>query len=649
VAPRVSTWTVLRRARLIAPAAALLCLLAFSSSAGAADVAQPVVVSPTPAAGTPEVLDGIVNAVVPVGTEIVVGGSFTQVKTPGGAVLSRANVFAFDPTTGQIDPNFAPIITGGEVSTLAASRNNLSVFVGGQFMTVDGVIMRRLAKLTLATGQIDPAFHAVVTGTWVETMLVHASNLYLGGAFSAVNGAARGRLAAVNLATGAVDPNEAVNFTAKRRGTLRVAHIAVNPAGTRLVATGTFTQANGLDRNQIAMLNLTTPRVSVSNWETNRFKPACAQRFDTYVRGVDFSPDGTYFVVATTGAWSGGPAAGSICDSVSRWPAAATGTALQPTWVDYTGGDSLTQVAATGTAVYVGGHQRWMNNPFTADALGPGGVSRPGIAALDPVNGMPYSWNPGRNPRGTGVWALTSTGDGLWVGSDTDYIDSLYHAKLAFLPVAGGETVPQPQPGTLPGELVTLGTGDPAARSFDGTALSAPTAITGSGVDWTQVRGAFMLGSELYTGWSDGELLVRSFDGTTFGPPTPVNLNGLTAAEFPVADLTGMFYDAAGGRLYYTVAGDPSLHYRYFEPESAIVGAQTFTSGKGDGLDWSGVDGMTMAGGQIYYRSTDLAHGVAADRLYRVAFTDGTPVPATRAVVAPAADWGARGMFLLSH
>jgi hypothetical protein len=632
----------------IAAAAALLCLLAFCSSAGAANLAQVVVVSPTPATGTPEVLDGIVKAVVPVGNEIVVGGSFTQVTDSSGAVLSRWNVFAFDPTTGQVDPNFAPIITGGEVSTLAATRNGMSVFVGGQFQTVDGVMMRRLAKLTLATGQLDPAFHAAVTGTWVETMLVHASNLYIGGAFSAVNGTTRGRLAAVNLTSGKVDPNEAVNFAAKRRGTLRVAHMAINPAGTRIVATGTFTQANGLDRNQIAMLDLTTPSVSVANWKTNRFKPACAPRFDTYVRGVDFSPDGSYFVVATTGAWNGGPDAGSICDSVSRWPAAATGSGLQPTWVDYTGGDSLTQVAATGAAIYVGGHQRWMNNPFLGNALGPGGVARQGIAALDPVNGMPYSWDPGRNPRGTGVWALTPTVDGLWVGSDTDYIDGVYHAKLAFLPVAGGETVPQPQPGTLPGELVTLGTGDPAARSFDGTTVGSPTAITGSGVDWTQVRGAFMLGNQLYTGWSDGELLVRSFDGTTFGPPTPVNLNGLTAAEFPVADLTGMFYDSASGRLYYTVAGDASLHYRYFEPESNIVGAQTFTSGLGDGLDWSGVDGMTLAGGQIYYRSTDLAQGVTTYDLYRVALTAGVPVPSSRTVIA-ADDSGARGMFLLSH
>jgi hypothetical protein len=243
------------------------------------------------------------------------------------------------------------------------------------------------------------------------------------------------------------------------------------------------------------------------------------------------------------------------------------------------------------------------------------------------------------------VWALTSTADGIWVGSDTGYIDGLYRDRLAFMPVSGGATVAQPAEATLPGELVTLGAADPTTQSFDGSTLGTATPITGSGVDWTQARGAFMIGGQLYTGWSDGTLQVRSFDGSTFGPPSTVNLNGLTAAQFPVASLTGMFYDPARGRLYYTVSGDPNLYYRYFEPESQTVGAQTFTAGTG--IDWSGARGLMMANGSIYYSAPTTPGGSTCD-LYRVTYTGGRPVAASRTVVATGEPTDTQGLFLLA-
>jgi hypothetical protein len=274
----------------------------------------------------------------------------------------------------------------------------------------------------------------------------------------------------------------------------------------------------GLQRDQIVMLSLATSPVTVSDWATTRYQQQCAKVFDTYMRDVDISPDGSYFVVGTTGAYR----AGSLCDGAARWETGASGAGQQPTWVDYTGGDTLYSVAITGTAVYVGGHQRWMNNSFAADRAGPGAVAREGIAALDPVNGLPLSWNPGRD-RGVGAFALVATSQGLWIGSDTDRIGRYeYHGRIAFMPLAGGTPVPESRVGTLPGDLFRLGTdGAMTRRSFTGTTLGSPSTVT-TGVDWSTIRGAFVVSGRLYTDHADGTMTVRDFDGTTAAsPPDP--------------------------------------------------------------------------------------------------------------------------------
>jgi hypothetical protein len=521
---------------------------------------------------------------------------------------------------------------------------------------VNGQTAKRLVKLNLADGSIDTSWKGVVSvGSWVEDSQVLGNDLYIGGAFSSIDGVARGRLAALDVNTGALDPNVNVNFANKRQGTLRVAHFDISPDGTKLVATGTFLTADGLDRAQIAMLDLTTTPVSVSSWETDSFKPACSTHFDTYIRDVKWSPDGRYFIVGDTGAWFGGPNAGVLCDSVSRWEGNATGPGQLPTWTDYTGGDSTTQIAVTGTAVYAGGHQRWENNPFAGDTAGPGAVSRMGIAALDPVNGLPVSWNPGRNPRGSGVWALLATQDGLWVGSDTAYIDGVIRNRIALMPAAGGESIPAWNIGTLPGDLWTLGVGtNPTHRSFTGTSAGTQTTLSGTGIDFSQARGAFMIGSTLYTGQSNGTFLARTFNGATFGAATTVPLNGLTATQFPIANLTGMFFDPTTERLYYTVSGDAHMYYRYFEPEDNVIGAQTFTvSGNGDGLTWNTASQMTMANGKIYYVLTTGNGGNQQQNLWSINFSGGKPVPGTQTLVSGPAKgdgqtWAGRGMFVLS-
>ncbi|MGZ8656820.1 MAG: fibronectin type III domain-containing protein [Actinomycetota bacterium] len=616
-----------------------------ASPAVAVNPAQPTVVSANPANWTPHVLDGIVNTIVPVGNQIVAGGTFTQVKEPGGPILARTNLFAFDATTGAINTNFAPVLDG-EVLSLATDGSGTSVFVGGSFTTVNGQTNRRLVKLSIATGQRMTFAGKINSGAGVYDMLVRNNKLYIGGAFSTVNKTTRQRIAAFDLPAGTLDPNLHVAFAGQHNGgSVRVHKFDISPDGTKLVAIGNFLTADGLARRQVAMLDLTTTPVSVANWQTIRFVNQCTSRFDTYLRDIDFDPTGQYFVIGTTGAWMGGPGAGVLCDSVSRWKTSTTGTGVQPEWVDYTGGDTTFSVAATGTAVYVGGHQRWWNNPFSADRQGPGAVSRPGIAALDPLNGVPFQWNPVRDPRGLGVQALVATDAGLWVGSDTANIGGEYHGEIAFMPLEGGSSVPKHVNFDLPNELYSMpssGGGESLThRPFTGTTSGTAALLSTPGTNWSNARGAFFTNGRIYAGWNDGTFTSRTFDGTTVGPLHAIGLNGLTSSYWPVSSITGMALD--NGRLYYTVNGDTRLLYRYFTPESDIVGAETFVaSGNGDGFSWSDVSGIALSSGRLFFARTN-------GNLYSVAWVNGKPSGAIATIGGPAIDgknYASRGMFV---
>ena len=787
------------------------------------------VVSANPADNTPHVMNGSVNALTQVGNKIIAAGTFTSVS-PSGTFsntaddVTRNRIFAFDATTGVIDPSFNPNL-GGSANSL--TTDGTYIYVGGSFSSVGGnTAIKRVVKLT-ASGSVVSAFNAV-PNKGVNEVVVRDNRLYLGGSFTSVKSgtsAAVSRLAfaAVDSTTGAVLSGVNVPFTGVYDpnngggGTTNIKRFDVTPDGSRLIAIGNFSTVGGQPRAQVAMLDTSGATTTVAQWATDRFDRAhnsCAGVFDTFTRDVDFSPDGSYLVISATGAFAGGLGSGTMCDTTSRWETDSTGN--DPTWQDYTGGDTTYGVAITGSAVYVGGHMRWQNNPYQGDQAGPGAVPREGIAALDPINGLPLSWNPGRS-RGVGAQALFATSTGLWVGSDTTKIGGETHGRLAFMPLAGGSTVPTVAPANLPGNLFLaqrstggsnnvmyrvhtggglVGSGDngpdwtsadayvsggnlagwgttvpfdstvpsgtppelfaderwgeqhydfpaPAgdsvtvrlyfANQYDGTSTpgtrvfnvgidgqtvlpnfdivaatgnkratmrsfsintdsnginidltaitenplingieildnsipaGTPTpgvllrrpvgssgAPTGSAttanqaIDWSQVRGAFLVNGTLFYGLPDGGLYRRTFNASTGAVTAQSTVNLYDDPDtgeripFAISSMTGAFYDPATHRLYYTTAGDSRLHYRYFTPESSVVGAVTFQA-PDSGVDFSSVAGMTLAGGRILY-------GSSADGFLRsVPFSNGQVTGSTPTVLSNDGTWKFRGMFV---
>jgi len=241
--------------------------------------------------------------------------------------------------------------------------------------------------------------------------------LFVGGWFSR-------KLLALNPTTGADTGYLNLGISGSVTSSSTATHVyrfAVSPTCTRLAAIGNFTTVAGQTRSRAFMVALGTTSGSLDAWYYQPLTRMCAaSSLPVYLKGVDFSPDGSYFAIASTGfVPQSGDLFVTLCDATARFETAIARPA-RPTWINYTGGDSLHSVAITGVAVYVGGHQRWLDNPYGRDNPGPGAVSRPGIGAFNPATGKALSWNPTRT-RGVGAKALFVTGAGLWVGSDTEY------------------------------------------------------------------------------------------------------------------------------------------------------------------------------------------------------------------------------------
>ncbi|MDI1465580.1 PKD domain containing protein [Catellatospora sp. KI3] len=383
-------------------------------------------VTDDPVNWTPHITDGRVWAVAVLGDTVVVGGDFgATTQAHSRAVLSRRNLMAFRLSDGQVTD--LRVQLNGPVFALAAAPNG-NLLIGGNFTEVNGHRRRSLASVDLATGEVTPTLRTGVDGD-VRALAVSGTQLYVGGWYDWIGGFRRNGLARLDLAADAVDAGFDAELSDPVRTAPRTEAMALSPDGTRLVAIGNFNTARGLPRPQLVMLDVTGPEATVTDWTTPFYGIRCDERFDSYVRGVDYSPDGSWFVVVTTGHDSGPDLP---CTAAARFEATGPGEHA-PTWVNHTGGHSLYAVAVTGPAVYVGGHQVWQDNTYGQKTAGPGAVERPGIAALDPATGMALPWNPTRS-RGEGVRAFAVSPRGLLVGSDTDELGHEYHARIGLFP-----------------------------------------------------------------------------------------------------------------------------------------------------------------------------------------------------------------------
>ncbi len=560
-------------------------------------------VSEFPSFNTPDVLDGRVETIAIEGDTVFVGGTFTQVQDPlGGEILDQPYLFAYSKSTGHVIREFDPALDN-RVLALETTGEGAGIFVGGVFGIVNGERNNRgLVKLDDNGDRVRSFF--AKPNKLVQTLVRIDNTLYIGGNFDRVSSTPVENLAAVDTVTGAVDPSLNLDFdgvisTGRTNGVQGVHDIDITSDGSVLVAAGNFSSVDGLDRTRLAVIEL-NGQARVSDWNTDVYDLQCPARlFPQYIRGIDVAPDDSYFVVGTTGfRITGNPA----CDTTSRFDFGdLSDTNAQPTWTNFTGGDTIYDVVATDHAIYIGGHFRWLNNDTAPNgrSAGPGSVERAGMAALDPKNGLTLlDWRSDRNPRGLGTFALIAEPEGLYIGDDTDFMNGTRAAKLKFLPITTN-TVPRPAIPTLPTTLITPEANALNASAYDGNTFGSATKLATSG--WSDVRGGMALGGQIFHADANGVMWRSQFINGSLEPRRPVDLFGLTEDNWALSQLGGMFFDHELGRVYYTLRGNSQLFYRAFTPSGPYFGNDENVAAVQADIPWNDVSGMDVIAGHLYY------------------------------------------------
>ena len=192
-------------------------------------------------------------------------------------------------------------------------------------------------------------------------------------------------------------------------GTTDVYRFAVNPAGTRLVAIGNFTDRRRPD--PVARVHA-RPRRRLGDPQ-RLVLPAAGQHVPGRKRCRRTCATSTSLPTAATSSscrpascpFSGGVGR-DLCDAASRFET-NTLAPYRPTWINYTGGDTFHSVAATGAAVYVQGHFRCARQPHTAP------IGRtPVVAATGHRRDRPG--RPARAARGTPARPAASAARTSW-------------------------------------------------------------------------------------------------------------------------------------------------------------------------------------------------------------------------------------------
>lgn len=247
-------------------------------------------------------VNGTVRATTIVGDTVVVGGTFTQAFSSAGVAYDRVNLAAFSLSTGELLTGWRADVNR---AVSALGTDGVSVFVGGQFTTVNGLTRPRLAKLGADTGAVVAGFEPRVSGA-VKAVEVAGADLYIGGSFA-------NRVAKLDVTTGAARTGFAASADKP------VYSLALH-ADTLYVG-GAFTSLGGVARTGVGALSATTGAVVGPVFTFT----------STPVFGLEVSPDGS---VLYGGQQSNQLTAWTTTTGERRWKVGVDGNAQAVKYYD---------------------------------------------------------------------------------------------------------------------------------------------------------------------------------------------------------------------------------------------------------------------------------------------------------------------------
>jgi hypothetical protein len=354
------------------------------------------------------------------GGPIFLGGELVSLNG-----LVRKGLAALDAVTGAGISSFSAD-TDEFVEALDASTDGSRLYLAGQFKTVQGQARPSVASIVTATGLVDAAFHPAFNKGALALAYAQGS-LWVGGKFTKVSGVARARSVKLNAATGAVDPAWVANTTGPS-GALRangmVQGVEVTPDGSTVFLGGPFTSVNGT----------TLPGgLAVVSGATGALGPrqlggvqGCSS-VGPWINRLYLSDDGRRLY------------GGDICpDYIYQWDAVNLSSATNPTglnWRNLCNGGMQGRFEVNGH-FYYGTHGGDQGNGGRCQAY-PGGpnVAQQRYFVFDSATGTLQPDAPDFDTP-MGVWSFAATPAGLLVGGDFTFAGSRSNVAqgLAFFP-----------------------------------------------------------------------------------------------------------------------------------------------------------------------------------------------------------------------